>query len=144
MVEVQRTGRSPPLSAMPSARISSPGRSAGSPWNSQPTRPGTESPFFIPVPAKIQWSGLVTIQSPPPLNGYGVRAPISLPSLGPSTGNGTGNLSFGVSHIGPYLPARVIIRFGRPLAPGRYGVTQQTAFPERYISWTPARTPASA
>ena len=50
---------------------------AGSPWNSQPTSPGIRSPFFIPVPVKIQLSGRSTIQSAPPLKGKGLRAPIT-------------------------------------------------------------------
>ena len=48
----------------------------GLPWYSQPMRPGILSPAFIPVPAKIQWSGLVQIQSPPPLTGSTLRAPM--------------------------------------------------------------------
>jgi len=71
---------------LPAATTSSPGMSAGSPWCSHPTSPGIRSPFFIPVPANTQCSGLVHTQSPEPLNGITVRAPMSVASFGPSSG----------------------------------------------------------
>ena len=43
------------------------------------------SPFFMPVPLNSQCSGRVTIQSPDPLNGVTVWAPISVASFGAST-----------------------------------------------------------
>ena len=49
MVAVQWAGVVPPRQAVPSATISRPGFLAGAPWCSQPTRPGMESPFFMPV-----------------------------------------------------------------------------------------------
>ncbi len=73
-----------------SLRRRPPGRGCrgGSPWYSQPIRPGMRSPFFMPVPAKIQCSGLAQIQSPPPLTGSTLRPPMRKPSSGPCSGNG--------------------------------------------------------
>src|SRR6476659_3798982 len=104
--------------------------SAGDPWNPQPTSPGTESPFFIPVPAKIQWSGFVTVQSPDPLNGVTVWAPMRVASFGASTGRSAIHFSSPL-RIPPYRPARVITRFARPSVDGENGATKQQVFPDR-------------
>ncbi len=106
----------------------------------QPMSPGMRSPDFIPVPAKIQWSGLVQIQSPPPFTGSTFRAPIRNPSSGPCSGNGPWVLarSIAIGRSPPYGPPRYMIRFGRPSNPARSGVTQQTLLPERNIRLTPS------
>src|SRR6476660_9062413 len=84
-VAAYRVAASPLFDVGPSDTTSSPAIFAGSPWNSQPTSPGIASPFFIPVPLKTQWSGRVHTQSPEPLNGDTVCAPISVASFGASS-----------------------------------------------------------
>src|SRR5262245_55302046 len=115
--------------------------SAGEPWNSQPTRPGIESPFFMPVPAKIQWSGLETVQSPEPLNGLTVCAPMSVASLGASRGRSAIHFS-SPGRIPPYRPARVMIRFDTPVEDTEYGATKQHALPDKKQTLTPPLTAA--
>jgi hypothetical protein len=79
---------------------------------------GDRSPFFMPVPANIQWSGFVQIQSPPPLNGMIVRAPMMRLSSGPMRFHSLVMIfsAFAISSsVSPEKwPTRVMIRLGRP------------------------------
>src|SRR5262245_63210839 len=97
------------------------------------------SPLRIPVPSNSQCPGRVQIQSPDPLNGETVCAPISVASFGASSGR-SAMYSFSLGRMPPYRPARVSTRFGAPRPDAEYGATKEQVLPDRNATFTPART----
>ena len=80
-------------------------------------------------------------QSPPPLTGSMLRAPMSRPSSGPCSGNGPCSFSrcFGVVVVAAVRAAAEHDPVGPAVVARRdSGVTQQIALPERNSRFTPA------